>query len=410
MSILLINRDKGIKLSEILSEVKHELVVLSMYDLPDSDEFKYFEVIPNLRDLTYYLELKAIELHQEYYFKKVIAEDEFDLIRAARLREYFNIEGQTVESAVAFRDKVKMKDYLKGKVDLPEYQALTSASVLHDFVRNYGFPIVVKPRDKAGAQGVNIINNQEELYNFSKTKWDYDLQIETFISGDMYHVDAVVEEGNITMLSVSKYINSCLSFFSKNNILGSYQIHPEAEMYKRLEDYFKKVLSFLPTPRVCAYHMEVFHTKEDKIILCEIASRIGGGYILDTFKQAYSVDVLSYLYRRWCDLPVDKPSPKNTNKLFGFLLIPPQDGVLLSIPEEIKYDWVLKYDKNGEVGKRYNNPSYFTDKIAGIMIEGHSSQDVLDKLFYIENWYNNEVKWDLSLDKEPEKVLNNVSS
>lgn len=395
MSVLIINRDKDVKYTEILSELKDELVVLSWYPLPDSDQFMYFEIIPDMRDLTYYLELKAIELNNFYNFKTIIAEDEFDLLRAAKLRDYLNIEGQTEHSAIAFRDKVIMKDYLKGKVAIPEYKSLSSAGVLNDFVKENGYPFVIKPRDKAGAQGVSIIKDKEDLIMFSKQKWEYDLEVEKFISGDMYHIDAFVNNDNISMFMVSKYVNGCFSFFEENSTLGSHQLHPDDQISLRLKDYFVNVLNSLPTPKISAYHMEVFHTKDDKIIFCEIGSRIGGGHILDAFKNMYSIDLLSHLYRSWCGLPVNEPK-YDKEKLTGWLMIPPKKGKLLSIPETIDFDWVDSYNKQGEVNKIYEGPSFFADRIASIVISGSNSKELLNRTLYIEKWYNKNVRWEIA--------------
>ncbi|WP_195694563.1 ATP-grasp domain-containing protein [Priestia megaterium] len=398
MSYLIINRDKGIKLSEILEGVKDDLIVLSWYPLEDSSEFKYYEVIPNLRDLTHYLEFKVIELSKEYNIETIIAEDEFDLIRAGRLRDYLKIEGQSELSAKAFRDKVLMKDYLKEIVNVPKYSSIENALDIYNFVEKTGYPFVIKPRDKAGAQGVKVVRNKDELYEILKSKIDSNSQIERFISGSMYHVDAVVENNNITMFMVSKYVNGCLSFMKSQEILSSYQIDVEDPLYDRLSNYFNSVIDAMPIPPISAYHMEVFHTDSDELIFCEIGSRIGGGKIMNAFENTYSVDLLSYLYRRWAKLPVDSPKYQE-KKLTAFMMVPPKKGKLLKLPEEINYDWVQNYNKLGEIGKDYNNPNFFSESIASIVITGTSSNELIQRISLLQDWLSNEIQWDVDLIK-----------
>lgn len=392
MSILVINRDKGVLYSNILPEVKSELVVLSWHILPDSNKFQYFEHIPDLKMLNYYLEIKALELHKEYGFTAIIAENEYDLIRAGRLRDLLQIEGQTEASAIAFRDKVIMKNYLQGKVNLPNYRRLTSGSDLYSFIEEHGFPVVVKPTDGSAARGVVILHDYKELLEFSKTTSKEDLMVETFVKGEMYHVDAFVEEGTVVFLSASRYINQCLNFFRENVVLGSYQFHPVEPMYKRLKAFFQEVLAMLPAPKIGVYHLEVFRTEGDQLIFCEVASRIGGGNIYDYFKHGYDIELDTLLYRKWSGLPV-KIETDNPDKVSGFLLFPPKKGVLLKQPEKVPFEWVIKYDKYGEIGREYNNPEYFSDRVAGMLVEGATSKEVLQRLQLVLDWYEKELKW-----------------
>lgn len=86
------------------------------------------------------VDLQAIELHKKYNFTHITYLAEQDIIRAARLRyhtnhnkgrkrkntkivltfsrEYLGLPGQSMDSALCFRDKVIMKDYLNAH--LPE--------------------------------------------------------------------------------------------------------------------------------------------------------------------------------------------------------------------------------------------------------------------------------------------------
>lgn len=411
MAILLINRDRDVRLSDMLPEIANKLIVLSWPELDDSSEFLYFELIPNLRNLTGYLELRVLQLHNEYKIDTIIAEDEFDLLRAARLREYLGIVGQTVQSAVVFRDKVLMKDHVRKQVKVPRYKRLESVITLYDFINKHHYPVVVKPVDKAGAQGVVVIRNEDELIVFSKnTKITNELMVEEFIDGDMYHVDAFIDDGRITMFSASKYMNGCLTFFETNAALGSYQLHCSDSMYERLNQFFSQVLLTLPTPPVAAYHLEVFHTKDDDLIFCEIASRIGGGYIIDNFKIQYGIDILSHLYRRQCNLDESVSFIKANNKLAGFLMFPTQQGTLLEIPDTIEFNCINRYEKLGEIGKDYSGPSYFGDRIAGIIveIESQSTLPIKDKLIDIERWFSNRVKWDLNAANEPQPLKESI--
>lgn len=394
MSVLFIvtNIYNDYNYSELLNEITDELVVLSKYPLKDKDKFMYYEKIPSDQSSSY-IELRAIELYEKYKFKYIIAEDEFDLIMAGRLRDRFGIPGQTEESATAFRNKVVMKNYLSNTVKVPKYRPLSTMSDLIDFINEHGYPVIVKPVDHAASLNLRIIKDRNDLLEFTKLQWQPNLLVEEFIEGDMYHIDAVVDQNKTIVFSASKYFSGCLAFMEKKST-GSYQIDPKDPMYNRLKDFFEKVISALPTPEVSAYHLEVFHTKDDEIVFCEIASRIGGGYILDNLLDSFSFNMCEYWIRRQCNLPVNMNYTTEPASFNGFVIIPPRKGVLLDFPKSLEFDWVKRYEHNCEINKKYNDPSTSIDELAGIVVTDQTSQGVLDKLYFIDDWYRNQLEWE----------------
>ncbi|MDP5274859.1 ATP-grasp domain-containing protein [Chengkuizengella axinellae] len=391
MSILIINNYKKYLYSELFPEVVDKLVVLSSHPLPDSDQFLYFELIEDMSN-AFYAELRAIELHQTYFFTSIVAEDEFDLVLAGRLRDHLGIPGQSEASAIAFRDKVLMKNYLKDELILPFYRPLATFYELLEFIEQHGYPVVVKPRDGAASVNLNILHNKEELIEFAKKPWEHNLMVESYIAGEMYHVDALIKNDETVILSISKYINGCLAF-TESKSLGSYQLHPDEIMYQRLSDYFYKVLSFYPTPNITAYHLEVYHTTQDEFVFCEIASRIGGGYILETVQHAFDVDMSRYWLRHLCELNESRGTPV-PKELSGWLLIPPQKAKLIFLPESIPFNWVKKYVKSGKEGMSYDNPNRSIERVAGFVITDNTSHGLLEKLKFLDKWYRDQLMWE----------------
>ena len=96
----------------------------------------------------------CLELSRQVYadhpFESVFSRWEFDLVRAARIRQEFDLIGQVEESAIAFRDKKIMKDFVaNSQVQVPEYSGIESPADVESFVAANGFPIVIKPRDES---------------------------------------------------------------------------------------------------------------------------------------------------------------------------------------------------------------------------------------------------------------------
>lgn len=74
-------------------------------------------------DTNQLVEKTALRLAREHAVTAVFARAEADVVRAAQLRDLLDLPGQRTASALAFRDKVVMKDHLVGgPVEIPAYR------------------------------------------------------------------------------------------------------------------------------------------------------------------------------------------------------------------------------------------------------------------------------------------------
>lgn len=139
------------------------------------------------------VETLAFHLHSENPFERIIAIDEFDILRTARLREAFRLPGQAYKNALGFRDKVKMKKSLsESGVHVPPFKSVKSASDLIEFTKIHGFPIVLKPRKEAGSEGIEVIKNQKDLEIIMHSDVFKDLTTRSsFIEGEMHHISGL---------------------------------------------------------------------------------------------------------------------------------------------------------------------------------------------------------------------------
>jgi phosphoribosylaminoimidazole carboxylase (NCAIR synthetase) len=104
-------------------------------DVDVKKEYLHIEVFEDLTSGM--VEWKAEELNRQYKFTHVIALAEEDLIRSSRIRQSLGItHGQNVESALRYRDKVKMKTILReNNIKVPQFAVVDSASEVLDFIK-----------------------------------------------------------------------------------------------------------------------------------------------------------------------------------------------------------------------------------------------------------------------------------
>ena len=396
MAILILSNSRGkeIPYSKWLSSTNEELYLLgsSDYDLknPSYKLIKGFETYES-NDLV----KEAEQLLEKGGFKKIIAKAEADLIRGALLREKFNIPGQSYDSALAFRNKFKMKSILATKyIPIADFCLVHKKEDAIRFAEVHGFPLIIKPVDASGSFDILKINTINELQSISNEKIKNKL-LETFIYGEMYHIDGVVIYNEIKFSYPSKYITSCLAY-QQNQPLKSQILEFENPLRDRLQHFVKEVIQVMPMPQHSTFHAEVFHTPNDGLVLCEIASRTGGGRVRKSLNVSFGVDIDEHWIKAQCDIPypVNQILPNRPNILSGWILLTPIPATLKKFAEGNLPSWVIEYRQIGKEGQEYKNANKSTDCVASLMVTGNSEKQIQERLDYVEKWFYDNTQWE----------------
>ena len=232
--------------------------------------------------------------------------NEYWLERDARLRNDFNINtGFHIEDMEVVKYKSKMKEnFLKAGIPVARYHIVDNYENCLKFIKEVGYPVVVKPDNGVGANDTFKIKEEEGLKHFFENKPDVQYIMEEFINGEVQTYDAIInskgealfESGNVTVTSlmdtVSLNLNSC---FYERSILPD----------DLLEAGRRTVKAFGVKSRMI--HFEFFRLKADQhigkkgdIVALEVNMRPSGG-IAPTMKNwANGTDV----YKIWADMIV----------------------------------------------------------------------------------------------------------
>jgi biotin carboxylase len=345
------------------------------------------------------VEQLAIAMHREIKFDRIVAVSEFDLLRAARLRDHLGIAGQNYESALAFRDKVRMKQLLAaGGIAVPKFRLVETPLDLLTFIEEHGFGVVLKPVLGAGAVQTYVIRNQSDLDRvldagiFSADARS-SLEVETFVPGPMYHVDGIVQDGKIVVLWPSMYHNA-VSDFAHGTYLGSNTLAADHPLVARLCAFVEKVLAVLPTPSVTGVHAELFHTPDDELVLCEVASRVGGPRIPDTFETALGFDLVRSIVRLQAGHALEVPAtPLQPSCVAGFLFVPARKGFLKSAPETCALPGVIDYRLCGEIATEHYGPMDSVDPLASFLLRADSEAELRNAVDRAVDWFDASVEW-----------------
>ncbi|MFC0476788.1 acetyl-CoA carboxylase biotin carboxylase subunit family protein [Robertmurraya beringensis] len=309
----------------------------------------------------------------------LVSTSERDLLPLSELRTEYNLYGQKFKEAELFRNKVEMKKKLKSIVKIPEFKEIESFLDIQKFIDKYDYPVVIKPISGAGSLNTHIIDSKEKLYEVLGNGLDKDMMIEKFINGDMYHVDGIYQNGELLISRPSVYINGCLAY-QENKFLGSVMLDYAHPLFDRLNDEALKILDKLSSSeQAIVYHLELFHTNEDEIVFCEIASRVGGGRINDCFEKVTGVNLIGEWVKSQCNLPV-RVKDEN-NKLAGWILIPPPKAGRIKKLEDIGYpEGMFFKDYYLHEGDYTNNPKISIECVVAMAVEGNSTNEIVAKL------------------------------
>ncbi|MET7451365.1 ATP-grasp domain-containing protein [Streptomyces sp. NPDC005574] len=380
-NVAVINYSPKSDYAAMLPELAGALHVFSHHELAGTESFAHYEHVPDC-EFVPYAELRIRQLAHDKQFTHLITDNEYDLERAARIREDLKIPGQSAAGALSFRDKAVMKQVAGRTVPTARFARLETIVDLTDFIAAHAYPVVVKPVKQGGSRDISVLRGEEDLLAFSRRHWREDLMVEEFVQGQMYHVDAVLAPG-YRFVAGSRYVRSCLGVFSGQNN-GSIQLHPENAFARRLEEFFDRVLDAFDTPDVSAYHLEVFHTPDDELVLCEIASRVGGDRIPALTRLTYGVDLHASWLRQSCGLPVDPPPATAPAQVHGSLSILPQ-GRPVRAPRRPPFAWVRHYEVNDQLAPdavAQNSTSF----LCFVIVAGRDLDEVEQRLLTAENW------------------------
>lgn len=249
---------------------------------------------------------------------------------AAKVREACDIPGTSVRTTFLCRDKPAMKEALR-EAGIPTAASLGSSDPqeIKEFVQNIGFPIIVKPRDAAGASGTYRCDNPGQLndaLNECGVGNGRSVAIEEFVEGHEGFWDTLSIGGTVVHEFVTHYYPNVLEamrtrwispqFITTNRV-------DSAPGYDEVKEMGRKVLKALDIG-TSPTHMEWFFGPKG-LKFSEIGCRPPGVRTWDLYAAANDFDI----YREWAMAVVHGKQSQTLSRNYAAGLIalrPDRDG------------------------------------------------------------------------------------
>jgi len=356
-------------------------------ELPAVHGYRHIEAVTGY-ETAGRVEARVLELAAVHPIEYLVNCQEFDLERAAQLREILGLPGQRLDGAEAFRNKLSMKDTLSAAgIPVAPYQAVECETDLVAFAAEHGFPVVVKPRNGAGSVGVRIIRDDNGLTGFElEGELRSNLMVEAFVEGSMCHVDGLVVDGRLVFAWPSEYLFVEADFATDRAGRRDVALDRDDPLTGRLLTFTDEVLAAMPSPRTFAFHAEVFVRPDGSFVVCEVACRTGGAAIREVLRALFDVDINEWWMRGEVGLPLPA-SRLSPRRAAGQVFFTRRPGVVRAVPGEPPFPWLTKATvmvRPGQVGR---TAAYTSDAMAFFIVTGENRAQVERRLRKVEKWF-----------------------
>lgn len=244
-----------------------------------------------------HLEQGVAHVMQSKKIDRFIALDDYDVRKVSMLREVFRMPGMGQTTARHFHDKLAMRMQAKeAGIPQPEFTALFNDAEINKWIAEHPAPWFLKRREDAGALGIRKAANPDELWKylhqFGEKRHQY--VAESYVKGDVFHVDSLTVDGKILFTRVSQYLTPPFDVAHGGGIFQSCTMEFDDPRARELEKLNAAVLHGFGMKHG-ASHTEFIGDADGNYYFLETSARVGGAHLADMVFQASGIS----LWKEW---------------------------------------------------------------------------------------------------------------
>ena len=236
------------------------------------------------------------------HFDRIVALDDFDLEKAAALREHLRMPGMGETQTRFFRDKLAMRGRAaEADVPVPPFVHVLNEDRMREFTERVPAPWILKPRLMAGTIGIKKLHNVDELWSAAEALGDQRsfYLVEQFVAGDIFHVDSIVWKGRVVRATASRYGVPPFTVSHGGGVFTSRLIERGSRDDIALQALNASVLGAFGLQHGVS-HTEYIHSHDGRWLFLETSARVGGAHIAELLEIATGAN----LWAEWASLEV----------------------------------------------------------------------------------------------------------
>ena len=168
--------------------------------------------------------------------------------------------------------------FATNEIPVPQYRRIKKSETAS--LDGFRYPIIVKPVDSGGSQGITKLESPEGLVKaledaFDRS-WTEEAIVEEFIDGREFSVEYLSHKGKHYNLQITDKVTSGAPHFIE--VQHHQPADIPAELAQRIRDMVEKALTALKIANSPS-HTEIKLNPRNELYIIEIGARMGGGYI-----------------------------------------------------------------------------------------------------------------------------------
>ena len=204
-------------------------------------------------------------------------------LTVASVAKDLNLPGIPVESAELAMDKIAMKSkFLKDNVPVPNFKHINNLELLKKIIKEWGYPLVIKPVDSRGARGVLRLTEKVELnwaWNHSKKNSPTNrVMVERYLAGPQVSTESMMIDGKCYTVGFSdrnyEFLEKYAPFIIENG--GDLPSFLSEEIQDEVKNVVEKAALSMGITNGIVKGDIVVHNDNPYVI--ELAARLSGGY------------------------------------------------------------------------------------------------------------------------------------
>ncbi len=313
----------------------------------------------------------------------VVAADDAGVVAAALAASRLGLRSNSPEAAAATRDKSRQRALLAAaEVPQPRFAILAAGAPMEATAEKVGYPLVVKPLDRAAGQGVIRVDRPADLAAVDSriraiVGEDASLLVEEYMPGVEVALEGVVRDGELATLAIFDKPDAVEGPFFPETLLITPSRLPDTVQteVRRVADAALRGLGIEHGP----VHVEM-KVEGDLVRVIEIAARSIGGLCSRSLNFGLLGTTLETLILRNA-LGMDKPELHRETVASGVLMIPiAEEGELTAIDgvEDVEgLEHVSAVDITASVGSHVVPPPE-GDRYLGFVFARANSPEIVE--------------------------------
>ena len=233
----------------------------------------------------------------------IVPLDDFDLEKAAALREHLRVPGLGETTTRYFRDKLAMRMQAgEAGIRIPEFIHVLNYERLRDYMGKVPPPWLLKPRFEASATGIRKIQSPDELWTALELLGDRQsyFVLERYVPGDIFHVDSIVSEKEVIFAAVHRYGAPPLDVAHDGGVFTTATVRRSSADELALLSANREVLKAMGLLRGVSHTEFIKGHDDQRLYFLETAARVGGANIVELIEAATGIN----LWAEWAKLEI----------------------------------------------------------------------------------------------------------